>query len=83
MSTIPKAGYERGDEICHHEIDLDVQTLNGNLPFRYTPGSTNIAGWRMHPEDVFAVENGIFQPAMLVYQRVFVCCFFLRFFGMT
>ena len=41
----------------------------------YTPGSTNIAGWKMDPEwvDVYIyilLKMGIFQPAMLVYQRV-------------
>ena len=40
----------------------------------YTPGSTNIAGWKMDPliEDVFPMENmgDIPAIAMLVYQRV-------------
>ena len=28
--------------------------------YRYTPGSTNIAGWKMDPDwvDVFPIENG-------------------------
>ena len=39
----------------------------------YTPGSTNIAGWKMGAPDwfpYFLLKIGISQPAMLVYQRV-------------
>ena len=37
-----------------------------------TPGSTNIAGWKMDPDGrcISYWYLGIFQPAMLVYQRV-------------
>ena len=49
----------------------------------YTPVNDHIAGWKMDPDwaDVFPIEDedipfllkmGIFQPAMLVYQRVLV-----------
>ena len=40
----------------------------------YTPGSTNIAGWNgwTRIESMYFLLNMvIFQPAMLVYQRVF------------
>ena len=40
----------------------------------YTPGSTNIAGWKMgaplNEDGDFLLKMGKFQPAMLVYQRV-------------
>ena len=34
--------------------------IHGLLQFLYTPGSTNIAGWKMDPGwvDVFPIENG-------------------------
>ena len=40
---------------------------------RYTPGSTNIAGWKIHHEwvDVFPIQDGDFPAiAMFVYRRV-------------
>ena len=37
----------------------------------YTPGASNIAGWKMNPCKMYFLLNMvIFQPAMLVYQRV-------------
>ncbi len=38
----------------------------------YTPGSTNIAGWKMDPDGRCSSywKMMIFQPAMLVYPRV-------------
>ena len=48
-----------------------LNSKNGGLV--YTPGSTNIAGWKMDPlmeSMYFLLKMGIFQPAVLVYQRV-------------
>ena len=47
--------------------------FGGEKKESYTPGSTNIAGWKMDPDsvDVFPTETwGIFQPAMLAYSSV-------------
>ena len=47
----------------------------------YTPGSTNIAGWKMDPEWrwISGFEHADFSSSMLVYQRVYfsVLCFFV------
>ena len=46
----------------------------------YTPGSTNMAGWKItiFNRELHLQRLSIFQPAMLVYQRVRRCfaCFF-------
>ena len=59
-------------KLSHELHHLGVVFVSRQKVSRYTPGSTNIAGWKMDPnlKMYLLLKMGIFQPAMLVYQRV-------------
>ena len=69
--TYPTLGKGKSSSKCHFLGDMLV--FGGVDFFEFTLWWTNIAGWKIHHLTMYSLlEKENFQPAMLVYWRVWV-----------